>query len=500
MGPARSAVVARRGRRPGVRLLALGERVGDVALDGVAPGGDDVVGAPQPHHARVLVPVHEAPRPALRGLDVQASLAHHLADGLAGHRDLCGGRRLRRRRPGHGRQLREREDREHLRPRLRDRAGRAYQGDVRRFFVTPHLHARLLLQPSDARSPLADDHAAVLGGALNVLLHVAAAARRAETRPGVARIAVPPGRAVRSRASARAVVVTPPAVVLKLHHLAAQLGDGDVDGGDAALHAHLPGVPGRLAGLGFVDQDVRACAFLQVLDALAALADDHLRHLRGDLHHVLHLAAGAFVVVAAAASAAVRRVRVPPVVVPVVVRGRSAVVRVPVTVVRARGGKRVRARDRPARRARRGARRRSGRIGDRRAVVRVSAVVPAVPLRGRIAVFAVPVAGASVVRREPPVPRVAAIGAARAVPVAGRVRVSARRAAVPSVVISTRGLAMMRGIPVVVMIARRAVPRARPGVVPAVVPASVAARVVSRVSARAVPIVAAHRGDPRAGQ
>ena len=61
-------------------------------------------------------------------------------------------------------------------------------------------------------------------------------------------------------------------------------------------------------------------------------------------------------------------------------------------------------------------------------------------------------------------------------------------------------LAMMRGIPVVVMIARRAVPRARPGVVPAVVPASVAARVAARVSARAVPIVAAHRGDPRAGQ
>ena len=174
---------------------------------------------------------------------------------------------------------------------------------------------------------------------------------------------------------------------------------------------------------------VRSCT--GVLDALAALPDDHLRHLRGDLirppprRRRLR-------------SSRRRRLRrgstrtgPPPVVVPVVVRRRSAVVRVPVPVVRARG-KRVRARDRPARRARRGpagdpdGSTSAGHSCTRLALCRGTA-------SRRIAVFAVPVAGPSVVRREPPVPRVAAIGAARAKPlaVAGRVRVSARRAPYP---------------------------------------------------------------------
>ena len=201
-------------------------------------------------------------RPALRGLDVQASLAHHLADGLAGHRDLCGGRRLRRRRLGHGRQLREREDREHLRPRLLDRAGRAYQGDVRRFFVTPHLHARLLLQPSAARRlPLADDHhRAVLGGALNVLSSTSPRRRGGPSGRESRGSPCPPG-APYGAAPPRAVVVPPAdltsdSITLRRNSATATSTER------AAFHAHLPGVPGRLAGLGFVDQDVRACAFL----------------------------------------------------------------------------------------------------------------------------------------------------------------------------------------------------------------------------------------------
>ena len=478
-------------------FFALGERVANVALDGFSPRGDDVLTAPEPHDPCILVPVHEAARAALRGFDVQTSLAHHLADGLAGHRHLRGGRRVGRRRLGHGRKISEREDGENLRSCLGHSAWRAYQRDVRRLLVTPHLHAGLLLEFRHARAPLADDHAAVLGGALHVLLHVAVAARRTEAGSRVARVArvAVGGGAVRIRGCRSAGVVRAPtgsrtaAVILEVQHLATQLGDGGVHRRDATLHAHLSGGPDRLAGRGFVNQNVSAGALLQVLDASAPLADDNLRHLRGDLENVLNLAAAAAAAAAAvviAAAAAGGRVGVPPVVVAVVVRGRTAIVLVPVVVVSARGGERVRPRHRSPR-AGRGRRRR--RIGDRRAVVRVAAVVPAVPLSlGRIAV---PVVRRSVVRRVAPVPRVAAIGAAHAVPVPRRVRVPARRAAVPSsVVISAMMLSViMPGIPVVVMIARRAVPRARPGVVPAVVPASID----GRVSAGAVPIVAAHR-------
>mmetsp|Transcript_9253 Transcript_9253/g.38919 ORF Transcript_9253/g.38919 Transcript_9253/m.38919 type:complete len:566 (-) Transcript_9253:24-1721(-) len=483
-------------RAVGTFFFALGERVGDVALDGGSPRGDDVLAAPEPHNPRVLVPVHKAARAALRGLDVQTSLAHHLADRVAGHRHLRGGRRVGWRCFGHGRKIREREDCEHLRSCLRHSARRAYQRDVRRLLVTPHLHAGFLLESRHPRAPLADDHAAVLGGALHVLLHVAGAARRTEAGSRVARVSwvaiaggavrvrvrSTPSWVVRARAASRTA-----AGVLEIQHLATQLGDGGVNRRDATLHAHLSGVPDRLAGRGLVNQNMRAGALLQVLDASAPLADDNLRHLRGDLENVLNLAAAAAAAaVVTAAAAAGGRVGVPPVVVAVVVRGRTSFILVPVLIVSARGGERVRLRHRSPR-AGRGLRRR--RIGDRRAVVRVAAVVPAVPLSlGRIAV---PVVRRSVVRRVAPVPRIAAIGAARAVPVPRRVRVPARRAAVSSsVVISAMMLSViMPEIPVVVMIARRAVPRAHPGVVPAIVPASID----GRVSAGAVPIVAAHR-------
>ena len=153
-------------------------------------------------------------------------------------------------------------------------ARRVPKGDVRRILIGIHHASGLLLETTHALTAFADDHALMIGRALQPLLDNLFAVRTAARS---ARIVSEVSKATAVAVALVHLIVilatSPPEFVGRLR-----------DGSRAALdHDGAVGHVSVVAGLRFVDHDVRAGSILEFLDGPPARADGHLCHLRGDL-------------------------------------------------------------------------------------------------------------------------------------------------------------------------------------------------------------------------
>ena len=344
---------------------------------------------------------------------------------------------------------------------------------------------------------LADDDPAILDRAFDALLDVisvvaaagrerssaivvAAAAAAALRRAAIVVTVVPPA----SASAARGVAFVPAAVsvaeaapvvprsrpglasdeaVLVVADDGAELVGGEIHGSPGAADHDGPVAALARAGLGLVDHDVGAGPVLQILDGVAAGADDDLGHLRGNFHLVLVpiVAAARGCSVARGVAARGRGVAgVAPA--PAVVGGRRrAIVEAAAVAVSAAGGRR-RASGIAGRRSRRGSA-----VG---LVIPALAIVSAIVSAGRSIVSAAGRAVAARALRLGAVPVAAVesvIGAAIAEagvgPVApaprarrGRTaRVGRRRVRRSAVVVAAAAVAVAVVVPAAIVVSRR---------------------------------------------
>mmetsp|Transcript_6690 Transcript_6690/g.29473 ORF Transcript_6690/g.29473 Transcript_6690/m.29473 type:complete len:559 (+) Transcript_6690:42-1718(+) len=362
----------------------------DQIFDPPAAGLDDVGRAPQLDPLVLLVPFHHALGIRLRALDRHAAVAHDFADvvaldvNLERVRRALGGRRRQRR---HVRGVEYGRD---LRPSVANTRRSAANEEKGLVALARNLRAGVPFDALHLLTVLADDDPAILDRAFDALLDVirvvaaagrerssaivvaAAAAAAARRRAAIVVTVVPPASASTARgvafvpaavSVAEAAPVVPPVspglasneAVLVVADDGAELVGGEIHGSPGAADHDGPVAALARAGLGLVDHDVGAGPVLQILDGVAAGADDDLGHLRGNFHLVLVPIVAAARGCSVARGVAARRRGVAGVVpAPAVVGGRRrAIVEAAAVAVSAAGGRR-RASGIAGRRSRRG--------------------------------------------------------------------------------------------------------------------------------------------------